>query len=146
MHVCQCGCIEALKGLLLRSICIWWFARELTWCHLLKYPNNYANNYSNRWGHHVTRWDNLTFLHICQYLPFLTTNTHGKWINLDGLCKTGLCGKIPEWISPVIEVFMGIFTFWVTKCYKYHISVHIYPFLSISTLSNNKYTREMDQF
>ena len=62
--VCQCGCIEALKGLLLCSICIWWFARELTWCHSLKYPNNYPNIYTYWWGHHVTRWDNLTLLHI----------------------------------------------------------------------------------
>ena len=30
--------------------------------------------------------------HFCQYLPFPTTNTPGKQINLDELSITGLCG------------------------------------------------------
>ena len=69
-----------------------------------------------------------SFTHICCYLSFLTTNTPRKGINLDVLSTTGHCAYFPDWISPVIEVFTGIFTFWVTKCYKYHISVHIYSF------------------
>ena len=36
---------------------------------------------------------------------------------------------IVSWINFISDKgVMGIFTFWVTKCYKNHISVHIYPF------------------
>jgi hypothetical protein len=40
---------------------------------------------------------------------------------------TGLCGSFPGWFLIVIKVFMGIFTFWGTKCPPKHISVRIYP-------------------
>ena len=124
------------------------------------------------------------------------TNTPGKWINLDVLPTSGHCGSFPGWISTVIKVFMGIFTFGGTNCIKNHISGRIYPsrwqihpgngsilmyfprvdfvdhflgefwqllrflwafslfgvqnvlkitFLAVSTLPDDKYTREMDQ-
>jgi len=134
--------------------------------------------------------------HFCLYRPFLITNTPVKWINLDVLPMTGLCGSFPGWLLIVIKVFMGIFTFWGTKCPPKHISVRIYPsrwqihpwngsilmffqwldfvdhfpgdfwellrflwafslfgaqnvpqntFLSVSTLPDDRFTREMDQ-
>ena len=55
------------------------------------------------------------------------TNTPGKWINLDVLPTSGLCGSFPGWISTVMKVFMVVFPFWRTKCTKNHISGHIYP-------------------
>ena len=66
--------------------------------------------------------------HICPYLPFPTTNTPRKWINLDVLSMTGLCGSFPGWFLTVIKDFMEIFIFRGKKCPKKHISCRIYPF------------------
>ena len=58
-------CIEGLKGLLLCSICIWWFAGKFTWCHSLTYPNTYPKSYTN---HGVTRWHILSLIIIISLL------------------------------------------------------------------------------
>ena len=128
MHVCQCGCIEALKGLLLRSICIWWFARESSWCHSLKYPNNYPNNYTNRWGDHVTCWDNMTLLQISVNIYSFWQQIHpGKGSILMYYPRLDFVDSFLSEFHQLFLVFTVNFTFWVTKCYKNHISVHIYP-------------------
>ena len=60
--------------------------------------------------------------HIASFLTFPTTNTPVKWINLDVLPMTGLCGSFHGWFLIVTKVFMAFLCFrviwsknWPTK-------------------------------
>ena len=112
--VCQCGCIESLKGLLLCSICIWWFAGELKWCHSLTYPNTYPKNNTY---HDVTRWHILSLIIITSLIneeiqPDPTYRLLQRWKWMDCM---------PMWLHWKLNRFVALLHLYLMICRQIHM-------------------------